>query len=241
MESFIWTPIRALPDSITELKNLQTLALYACTKLRKLPTNIRKLTNLRSLDVDQCRSLTYMPPGIGVLTSLHRMTFFCVNCSHSPDCRDEPSTAQLRELKNLSKLRGALQIKILGKLKDPACYEAKEANLSSKHGLIELSIEGNASLYEEVSGKCDESLLEALRPQPNLKKLKIAYYRGQQLPNWAVMDKLCHSLPNLAQIILSYSERCQQLPAFSRLPSLKCLSLMFLESAVQYMHGDRLA
>jgi len=66
----------ALPDSVTNLVNLQVLKLNACSNLKELPRGIDKLINLRHLDVgctfdeDLCENLEYMPRGIGKLTSL---------------------------------------------------------------------------------------------------------------------------------------------------------------------------
>lgn len=170
-----------------------------------------------------------MPPGIGELTSLHKLGLFKVdNQQHPPDLRCKPTTAQLRDLKNLNCLRGYLQIIRYRELKDPA-FEAKEANLSSKHGLAELRI--------GMTSQDDEAVLEGLKPHPNLKKLEIVVYRVRKLPSWAVMDNLCIYLPNLVEILLMCFGKSRQLPSFGQLPLLKRLYLFYLNS-VEYMENS---
>ncbi|XP_039155944.1 putative disease resistance protein RGA3 [Eucalyptus grandis] len=59
--------IKSLPDSITDLLNLQTLIISTCVKLKALPKDLRKLINLRHLDINECRSL-------GSLSCLHTLS-----------------------------------------------------------------------------------------------------------------------------------------------------------------------
>ncbi|XP_056688889.1 putative disease resistance protein RGA3 [Spinacia oleracea] len=218
------TPIRELPDSITDLLNLQTLDLYNCSNLQTLPKNMRKLTNLRSLDVDECGWILHMPSGLGELTSLYNLPRFTVN--HSP------SSSKLSELKNLNNLKGALHIQIYGNLNVPLLEET-EANLEGKHGLTKLHIQFDIYTVSDH----DEAVLEELKPHPNIRALQIHIYKGQKLPNWAMMGNLCINLPNLVEIQLWYCEKCQQVPPFGQLPFLKRLNLSILES-VEYMEMD---
>ncbi|GAB2227395.1 hypothetical protein Droror1_Dr00009215 [Drosera rotundifolia] len=117
-------------------------------------------------------------------------------------------------------------------MKDPV-NEAKEANLSGKHGLSELHLEGNSD-----AGKLDEVVLDGLQPHPNLRKLWIEAYTGQRLPTWASMDSLNCSLPNLVVVDLWNWGSCLNVPLFSRLRSLKRLRLFSLKS-VEYMENSR--
>ncbi|XP_039171671.1 putative disease resistance protein RGA3 [Eucalyptus grandis] len=59
--------IKSLPDSITDLLNLQTLKISTCEKLKTLPKDLRKLINLRHLDINKCKSL-------GSLSCLHTLS-----------------------------------------------------------------------------------------------------------------------------------------------------------------------
>ena len=69
---------KILPNSITRLKNLQTLKLQHCQSLKKFPTNMRELINLRHLENDNCTGLTHMPHGIRKLTLLQSLPLFVI-------------------------------------------------------------------------------------------------------------------------------------------------------------------
>ncbi|GAB2293267.1 hypothetical protein Dimus_027472 [Dionaea muscipula] len=229
------TEIKGLPASITKLQNLQTLKLHQCF-LEILPMDIRKLINLRHLSVSDCNSLTCMPAGIGTLTNLHKLDYFVVGSKGSA-ANSRTMDARLRDLNGLAKLRGSLCIKIVGELRDPA-NEAKEASLRNKSGLTELHIEGNSEdCNKDDAQKHDEAVLDGLQPHPNLKMLKIERYRGQRLPNWASMDSLNSSLPNLVEVSLRDWKWCQNVPWFQGLRFLKRLTLEGLGS-VEYMESS---
>jgi len=224
------TYIKALPNSITKLQNLQTLKLAKCEHLRGLPADLfKKLTNLRSLDVK--RTFFLLPSGIGQLTSLHKLTYL----RFDNDNQGKKNTVKLSDLKNLDDLRGSLMISFKSAaIKDPI-HEAKEANLGSKCGLEMLEIDWWG---KQGSENC-KALLEGLKPHPNL-KLTITSYDGERLPNWAQMNNLCASPPSLVDIQLNRFHRCEQVPTFCHLPSLKRLTLSGLP-AVEYMEsGDAL-
>ena len=115
-------------------------------------------------------------------------------------------------------------IELRSALKYPI-YEAKEASLGHKCSLEELHIYFSG----EVGSQNCEAVLEGLKPHPNLKTLAITSSHGKNLPNWAQMNNLCTSLPNLVDIHLGGFDRCQQVPTFRHLPFLKCLGLSDLK------------
>ncbi|XP_021765678.1 putative disease resistance protein RGA3 [Chenopodium quinoa] len=217
------TPIGELPDSITKLQNLQTLNLSNCLSLPSLPIHMGLLKNLRSLDVNECQFLYRLPSGLGNLTSLNKLPRFTVVYRNCPKIDYKPNTAKLSDLKNLNNLKGVLHIQIFGE---------------GKRGLTKLHIELDGWLYDDVSGSNhDESILEGLKPHPNLRELEIYCYRGQKFPSWAMMGNLCSTLPNLVHVELLRCGRCQQVPCFSQLPFLKRLTLVSLQS-VEYMESS---
>ncbi|KAK3417379.1 hypothetical protein EUGRSUZ_H03126 [Eucalyptus grandis] len=65
--------IKSLPDSITDLLNLQTLKLSKCGKLKTLPKDLRKLINLRYLSIFHCYSLSHLAP-LSELSSLRTLS-----------------------------------------------------------------------------------------------------------------------------------------------------------------------
>ncbi|XP_056175005.1 disease resistance protein RGA2-like [Syzygium oleosum] len=53
--------MESMPNSITDLLNLQTLKLSNCKHLKTLPRDLKKLVNLRHLLINGCDSLSHLP------------------------------------------------------------------------------------------------------------------------------------------------------------------------------------
>lgn len=119
------TLIKTLPESISNLLNLQTLKLSYCHNLQELPKDMRKMISLRHLEISTCkslidvprwfRSLTSMPLQIGQLKCLQTLPIYVVGAE---------KRCSIREIKDLN-LRGELFIKNLENIKD--ANEAKAA------------------------------------------------------------------------------------------------------------------
>ncbi|KAJ9685411.1 hypothetical protein PVL29_017446 [Vitis rotundifolia] len=194
-ESFI----RRLPDSVCHLYNLQALILSYY------------LINLRHLHIFDTWNLQEMPSQIGNLTNLQTLSKFVVG---------EGNNLGLRELKNLFDLRG--QLSILGLHNGMNIRDGRDANLESKHGIEELTMEWSDDDFGASRNEMHERhVLEQLRPHRNLKKLTIASYGGSEFPSW-MKDP---SFPIMTHLILEDCKRCTSLPALGQLSSLKVLHI----------------
>jgi hypothetical protein len=161
--------IKALPDDISILYNLQTLNLSGCKRLKRLPKQMKYMTALRHVYTDGCLKLECMPPEIGRLTSLQTITWFVVgsglNCS------------SLEELKDLN-IGGSLMLKHLENVKGGR--NAKAANLENKKELRQLSLEWTSGKEDEQ--QCHE-VLESLEAHDGLLALEIHSYQGARFPS----------------------------------------------------------
>ncbi|PNX71014.1 CC-NBS-LRR resistance protein, partial [Trifolium pratense] len=101
--------------------------------------------------------------------------------------------------------------------------DAAKANLKDKKYLEELHMvfDGGREEMDDSIVESTVSVLEALEPNSNLKKLNIENYNGDNFPNWL---RDCH-LPNLVSLKLKRCRLCSQLPPFGQLPCLKYLSI----------------
>ncbi|KAL3641624.1 hypothetical protein CASFOL_012439 [Castilleja foliolosa] len=201
------TSIKYLPNSIGELYHLQTLGV--CDELlEKWPDSMSCLISLRHLHIS---SGTYfkiaLPRGIGNLTSLQTLPYFSVGGEKG---------IRISELGNLKDLKGKLEIHNLENVRHK--NEAISADLLGKPGIYELTLlwEG----YKEGDEANDESVLEGLRPHPNLKRLQICGFKGKSLSLW-------EGLNNLVEIKLEECNECEELPMLGHLTHLKSL----------YLHG----
>jgi Leucine-rich repeat (LRR) protein len=135
--------MEALPNSITNLVNLQALKLNGCSNLKELLTGIDKLINLRHLDVgctldnDLCQNLEYMHRGIGKLTSLQTLSCFVVVKNSSPQSK---KVGGLDEFSRLNELRGRLEVRVKGYEGSSCISEFERAKLIDKQYLQSLTI-----------------------------------------------------------------------------------------------------
>ncbi|MCL7047964.1 hypothetical protein MKW94_030615, partial [Papaver nudicaule] len=139
-------------------------------------------------------------------------------------------------LKYHNHLKDDLAIKGLGRLNSEE--EAAEAELHKKYQLSALRLNFKPSdgiLASSSSGRqvrqqkletLMESVLEVLKPHPNLKKLTIYHYLGFSYPGW--MGSL-EALTNLRYLGLHNCSSCIELPSLGLLPSLEVLVIKYLE------------
>ncbi|KAF2319598.1 hypothetical protein GH714_017435 [Hevea brasiliensis] len=158
--------IKALSNSITNLQNLQVLNVSGCQYLKELPEDIKNLSNLRHLYCHNCYSLTHMPRGLGQLTSLQTLTWFVV----AKDSSISKNVGGLDELNSLYNLNGSLQIRNLGFVKNGKVNPNLEKLLLQSLVLVS-SRYGDAR--GDVNGDSEEMALQNLRPNSNLKELKV--------------------------------------------------------------------
>ncbi|XP_077215906.1 putative disease resistance protein RGA3 [Tasmannia lanceolata] len=213
-----FTHIATLPESIGSLYNLQTLKLCWCKRLSELPKSIGNLINLRHLALEGCKICT--PPELGKLITLQTLTIFVVG---------KESGCGIRELKNLTELRGTIHISNLENVIDG--NECKEANLKKKEYLDELTLEWGKNNPRGVA--VDEEVLEGLEPHSNLKNLKILSYGSVSFPRWMMSG----NLTNLNTVSLVQCLNCQQLPPLGKLPSVKKLHINGMDG-LKHIEGE---
>lgn len=190
------------------LYNLQTLLLQG-NQLTDLPSNFSKLINLRHLELPY---VTKIPKHIGKLENLRALPYFFVEKQKGYD---------LKELEKLNHLQGKIYIEGLGNVIDPT--DAVTANLKDKKYLEELHMNlcDRIEEMDESIVESNVSVLEALQPNRNLKRLTISRYKGNRFPNWL---RGCH-LPNFVSLELRSCEICSLLPPLGQLPFLKELRI----------------
>ncbi|KAK9016445.1 hypothetical protein V6N11_078944 [Hibiscus sabdariffa] len=213
--------LKILPKSICKTQNLQVLKLDWCRGLEELPKKIEKLVNLTHLACKGCKGLTHMPRGIGKLTLLQTLSMFVVD----KDGSHGDAAADLSELSGLNNLRGQLNIKNLGFVKD-AKEKFKAVNLKGKQHLQSLFLEWSGDNEDE------EKSLEDLQPHPNLKVLRVSGWRGDaKFPSWLSL------LTNLTDIDITGPSKFKHLPSFARLPHLRELQIYEL-TELEYMDDN---
>ncbi|XP_058721423.1 putative disease resistance RPP13-like protein 1 [Vicia villosa] len=178
-----WTTIKRLPNSISKLYNLETLILECCYCLTEFPLDLSKLDRLRHLNLNGT-AIKKMPKNISKLNHLQTLAYFVVG---------EPSGSDIEELESLNLLQGELCLSGLNNVTDPT--HAVKTRLQDKKFLEEIHMIFDGSVVES-----NVSVLDALKPNKNLKRLTINNYNGNMFPIWL---RGC-DLPNLISLKLKY-------------------------------------
>ncbi|KAG5014142.1 hypothetical protein AAZX31_09G244000 [Glycine max] len=204
-----------LPICIGELQHLQTLLLFHCLKLRELPDEVHHFPSLRHLDVDKCMNLMHMPSALKKLTWLRSLPHFVTSKRNG-----------LEELLHLNQLRGDLEISHLErfKCKGSSSNNGKDHDhpiyLKEKQHLEGLTLRWNHD-DEKKKHSLEDYQLQNLEPHPNLKRLFIIGYPGNQFPTCLL------SLKNLVEISLYNCPKWKHLPIVDQ-PLIKKLTLVSL-------------
>ncbi|KAG8492190.1 hypothetical protein CXB51_009616 [Gossypium anomalum] len=155
-----------------------------------------------------------MPSGFDQLTKLQTLSDFVIG---------EGDGHLIRELKNLSNLRGNFRLSGLGNVNG---QDAREAKLNEKLGIDVLELRWGIYLENNTrKTEVEERVLEFLCPQKKLKQLIIENYGGPKFSTWIGNP----SFQNLSSLKLRNCKNCKSLPSVGRLPLLKDLSIIGLD------------
>ncbi|XP_019055586.1 PREDICTED: putative disease resistance RPP13-like protein 1 [Nelumbo nucifera] len=226
-----WTELRELPETISNLYNLQTLIVEHCWNLCKLPEGIGRMLKLRHLQIDRTDQLSCLPQGIGKLSSLRTLSNFVVGDLNTGA---KGGGCKIDELKGLTYLQGELTFEGLKNVADGE--EASRAELHNKPHLRGLVLFFNGVYGENrLTEKRTEDVLENLNPHPNLERLEIRWYPSAKFPNnWLMMkDPEFLLSSNLQSLELQGCMKCTQLPStIAKLPFLEELNVSGMEDVI---------
>uniref|UniRef100_A0A0E0MFK7 NB-ARC domain-containing protein n=1 Tax=Oryza punctata TaxID=4537 RepID=A0A0E0MFK7_ORYPU len=217
-------------------KNLRVLDLFGSNIAKALPRYIGSMKLLRHLEVPW-----NAPSGIYPLINLHTVP-------HVHICRCDGSF-NLRELRNLNKIKGQLRISRLGNLSH--VQDAKEAQLMNKKQLQFLELDFSEVECQHMPQQLDvnftpeevwyenlqyqdmqkpryvtvphNQILECLRPPEGLRRLTLYGYNCQSYPSW-LGDA---SFSKLTYIVIYGTDKVTQqcVPTLGELPFLEYLSI----------------
>ncbi|KAL8238373.1 hypothetical protein R6Q59_014940 [Mikania micrantha] len=230
-----------LPESICHLKLLTYLNLSE-SSIVVLPESITNLHNLQSLILSSCRNLYKLPERLGFMRKLHHLHIYgCYSLRYRilswfPVCDDHICGAKIEELGNLNLIEGELEILGLQNVKGGSS-EAKSANLSCKRNLLHLGLNWSHTKMFDSDKQVlegDKQVLEGLEPNRLLKILKISGYEGNIIsPSWMA------NLRNLVEIQLYWCKNCEHLPpTLVRLPNLKFIKMVLMDS-LKCFHDEK--
>ncbi|XP_057528339.1 putative disease resistance protein RGA1 [Amaranthus tricolor] len=209
--------LKVLPNSITELHNLETLILINCINLRQLPEHFSKLVQLRHLDLRWC-GLSVMPSGMNKLTSLRVLPIFVVGYG------------ELKDLLAFTNIEGKIHIKI------NANYSGVEGMNDREEGYLK-TMKHLTAVEITFDRRCVDSevVMKKLEPHSNVKGFSLKGYFGKKIPRWGTEDNnWAITLSHLVDIQLDNCPELEQMPLLSKLPHLKSLTLSNLRK-LEYM------
>ncbi|PPD67353.1 hypothetical protein GOBAR_DD35770 [Gossypium barbadense] len=197
--------IKCLPESVSNLYNLETFLLKGCWNLEKLPSEMEKLVNLCYLDITGAYYLKSMASNFSRLTNLQKLSIFVLG---------KEKGHKIGELMNLSNLRGELCISGLQNIAEP--QDAWMVRLSDKSRLENLELQWSEG-FENRREEVEKKVLDGLQPSKKLMELSIKFYCGEMLANW-VGDSPFNCLQSLC---LDDCRNLLSLPSIGKLPLLK--------------------
>ncbi|TYG99861.1 hypothetical protein ES288_A10G230000v1 [Gossypium darwinii] len=206
--------IKCLPESVSTLYNLETFLLKGCWNLKKLPSEMEKLVNLCYLDITGAYKLESMASNFSMLTNLQKLSIFILG---------KEKGHKIRELMNLSNLRGELCISGLQNIAEPG--DAQMARLSNKSRIGNLKLQWIED-FENRREEVEKKVLDGLQPSKKLMELSIKFYCGEMLANW-VGDSSFNCLQSLC---LNDCINLLSLPSIGKLPLLKKVRIKGLRS-----------
>ncbi|KAJ4808693.1 NBS-LRR-like resistance protein [Rhynchospora pubera] len=211
--------VKALPEIISTLYNLQTLKLNYCEFLEELPSEMRYLINLRHLFLNGT-SLKHMPIGLGQLNYLQTLTKYVLNPSKG---------GSIRELNQLNLLSGYISLSGLESIRNRD--DAQSVNLAKKTNLCSLKLKWDETSNEGGPGN-SKPILEALMPHDKLKYLHIDGYRGFGFPKWIMEVQI---IGNLKGLKLDGCINCVELPPLWLLPLLEDLHIEKMGNLISFV------
>ncbi|KAK8276773.1 hypothetical protein V6Z11_D10G223800 [Gossypium hirsutum] len=206
--------IKCLPESVSTLYNLETFLLKGCYNLEKLPSEMEKLVNLCYLDITGADKLESMASNFSMLTNLQKL---------SSSVLGKEKGHKIRELMNLSNLRGELCISGLQNIAEP--QDAWMARLSDKSRIGNLKLQWS-KYFENRREEVEKKVMDGLQPSKKLMELSIKFYCGDMLANW-VGDSSFNCLQSLC---LDDCINLLSLPSIGKLPLLKKVRIKGLRS-----------
>jgi len=197
------TEVMSVPASVDRMKHLRYLGFNNFAGTLILPSTFSKLYHMQTIDAnmliscpeDMAANLLHLRhvsawlhyfPNVGRLTSLQTLPSFTVK---------KEQGYELKQLKHLNKLRGALRIRgleIVGSKE-----EALEAQLARKERVAQLDLEFG---YVSCNPDDQAEVLEGLCPPKDLEQLGIYDYRGSRYPSW-MLSRQQPDAPKRLQIL----------------------------------------
>ncbi|KAG2564129.1 hypothetical protein PVAP13_8KG387600 [Panicum virgatum] len=183
------------------------------TEVMSVPASVDRMKHLR------CLGFRFF--GFTRLTSLQTLPSFTVK---------KEQGYELKQLKHLNKLRGALRICGLGIVGSKE--EALEAQLARKERVTQLDLDfGYVSCNPDVAAE----VLEGLRPPKDLVELDIWSYYGSRYPSWMLSRQQPDAPKRLQKLVLRFN--CSRLAS---IPEDSELFTHLRELHIMYCDWDRL-
>nr|XP_048329241.1 disease resistance protein RPV1-like [Ziziphus jujuba var. spinosa] len=235
--------MKALPNSITRLQNLQTLNVSYCEELEEIPSGITKMFNLRHLHIesDSGTTLHGMPGGLDQLTNLQRLSLLPQGrlCNQWIPLNNESfilhhisnwKTLNMMDISDLQHLPDGL--------KSFTCLQELSIERCSKLESLSPGLNHLTSLQQLKISRC--SKLKSISPCLNhltlLQRLEIGFCDNLEMSNggsdetipWQRFQSLSvlrlYGLPKLVAL----PEGLQQLTTLQEIEIFECENLEFL-------------
>ncbi|WVZ83910.1 hypothetical protein U9M48_031005 [Paspalum notatum var. saurae] len=227
-----------LLECVSSLSNLEYLNLGSNRELFTIPETIGNLRKLNTLDLSFCENLQRLPASISAICSLkflHIIGSGKIDKSSLPQNKNnsallphfvvhandgEPSS-NIYELED--KHPTLLEINRLENVK--SAEEVNRIKLAEKQSI------GNLELaWTRVAKRCvdDQEVLSKLEPPGALKILTLKGYSSISFPSW--MMNIATYLPHLEKVVLEDLPSCNVLPPLGQLSNLKWLKIQGMDS-----------
>uniref|UniRef100_A0ACD5WP72 Uncharacterized protein n=1 Tax=Avena sativa TaxID=4498 RepID=A0ACD5WP72_AVESA len=171
--------------SISELKYLRYLSFRTGSScMITLPSTVNELQHIQVLDFGDGYISKFTLAALVNLRHILLGSFISLQTLLRPFEVSNEQGCELKQLRDLNKLRGKLDIRGLENVKSKA--QALQANLAAKERLTALRLSWSYDVDTRCSPEVEADVLEGLCPPAGLQELMVYYFAGSRYPDWMV-------------------------------------------------------